>query len=526
MAGGLMQLVAYGAQDLYLTGNPQITFFKTIYRRHTNFSMEYIPQYYRVLPTFSTTQSNTLTVKIDRNADLLHDCYVLIDIPSIYSTKEENFQWVENLGQNFIASAEITVNGALIDKQYSQWLNIWAQLTVTRSKRKAYDEITGNTWDMRYPDKYFGNYSPSTRPTISGRRLYVPLFFWFCVNPGLSIPLISLQYTEIYVNIEFRPLNELFTMWYGLSPDTLYEFGKTGTSPTTGLPEFDRQLFQAIEDAGLPATSASTLVNDLEAQGFGPLNYFWKFVNGTQAPNGLWTQNSYLYCNYIFLDEDERRRFAQVSHEYLITQVQRQQFTGIDGEQVVELKISQPVKEIIFSTQRTDVYTVNQWNNYTNCLYFKSLYDVSFVKNAFNFRQERQFFENDIDPCLPDVEQQFERNNRYDIDEKNIFFSGKLILNGNDRFDERDSVFWNYLESYKYHTNSPDTGIYIYSFGLIPEDFQPSGTCNFSRINRAQLQMSLRQVVNTEINYDINLYALNINVFRIMGGIGSTVFSN
>ena len=529
MAGGLMQLVAYGAQDLYLTGNPQITFFKTIYRRYTNFSMEYIPQYFRVLPTFSTTQRNQLPVKIDRNADLLHDCYVLIDLPNIYSTEAERFQWIENLGENFIASAEITVNGLVIDKHYSNWLNIWAQLTITRSKRRAYDEITGNVWQMRYPDKYYGNYSPTTKPSISGRRLYIPLLFWFCTNPGLSIPLISLQYTEIYLNIEFRALNELFTMWYGLSPDSLYEFGKNGTSPTTGIPNFDKQLFQAIQDATNPVLvnqSASDLVNALELEGYGPLNYFWWFVNGTQAPNGIWTQNSYLFCNYIFLDEDERRRFAQTSHEYLITQCQRQVFGGIDGQQVLELKISQPVKEMIFTTQRTDVYVVNQWTNYTNCLYFNSLYDVSFVKNAFNFRQERDFYTNDIDPCLPDVEQQFFRNNQYDIDERNIFFSGKLILNGNDRFDERDSIFWNWQEAYKYHTNSPDYGIYMYSFSLNPEDFQPSGSCNFSRINRAQLQLNLRQVVNTDIEYDIVVYSPNINVFRVMGGIGSIGFSN
>lgn len=151
MAGGLMQLVAYGSQDLYLTGNPQITFFKSIYRRYTNFSMEYIPQYFRVLPTFSPTQVNTLTVKIDRNADLIHDCYVVVDLPSIYSTEDEKFQWIENVGQNIIQSAEITVNGVQLDIQYSQWMNVWAQLTIDRSKRRSYDEITGNIWQCSSP---------------------------------------------------------------------------------------------------------------------------------------------------------------------------------------------------------------------------------------------------------------------------------------------------------------------------------------------------------------------------------------
>ena len=526
MAGGLMQLVAYGSQDLYLTGNPQITFFKSIYRRHTNFSMEYIPQYFRVLPTFSTNQVNTLTVKIDRNADLIHDCYVVVDLPNIYSTEDEKFQWIENLGQNMIQSAEITVNGVQLDIQYSQWMNVWAQLTIDRSKRRSYDEITGNVWQMQFPDKYYGEYSPTTKPTISGRRLYVPLFFWFCTNPGLSIPLIALQYTDIYINIQFAPLNTLFTMWYGLSPETLYDFGKFGNTPTAGIPNFDTQLFQAIQDANLPNTTAAELVNSLEAIGYGPSNYFWKFVNGTQAPNGIWTQNSYIFVNYIYLDEDERQRFAQTSHEYLITQVQSYEFGGIDGNQTLDLKISQPVKELIFTTQRTDVNVVNQWNNYTNCLYFHSLYDVSFVKNANFFRLERQFVENGIEPCLPDTQEQFSYNQQYDVDNKNILYTGKLILNSNDRFDLRDSIFFNSMESYKYHTNSPDEGIYIYTFGINPEDFQPSGTCNFSRINRAQLQLNMRQVVNTDIEYNVVVYARNINVFRIMGGIGNIVFAN
>jgi len=526
MAGGLMQLVAYGAQDLYLTGNPQITFFKTIYRRHTNFAMEYIPQYYRVQPTFYTTQANKLTVKINRNADLIHDSYIVVDIPNIYSTSAENFQWIENLGQNIIANVELLCNGVLIDKHYGQWLNIWAQLTIDRSKRRSYDEITGNLWEMRFPVKYFGPYSPLTRPTIAARRLYIPFFFSFCVNPGLALPLIALQYADIYINVEFRPLNQWFTMWYGLNPETLYAYGKSGGSPAAGIPNFDIDLFNAIQAAKLPEVTAAELVNTLEAEGFGPLTYFWKFVNGTQAP-GVWSQNSYIFVNYIYLDEDERRRFAQSSHEYLITQVQLQEFTGIDGPVMLEMKIQQPVKELIFSTQRTDVYLVNQWNNYTNCLYFHSLYDISFVKNANYFKQEIEFFDNGINPCLPDVEQQFsETTNQYDIDQKNILFYGKLLLNSNDRFDFRDSIFFNAMEPFKYHTNSPDEGIYCYSFGLTPEDFQPSGTCNFSRINRAQLQLGLRQVVNTDIEYNVELYALNINVFRIMGGIGSIVFSN
>ena len=177
MTGGLMQLVAYGAQDLYLTGNPQVTFFKAVYKRHTNFSMEYIPQYFQTLPTFSTTENTIVQCKIDRNGDLIHDMYLVFDVPPIYSTNNEFFTWIDNLGQNLINYCNVSINGLVIDQLYSQWLNIWSQLTVTRSQKLSYDRMIGNTPDMKNPEVYYGVFAENTQPTISGRRLYVPLPF-------------------------------------------------------------------------------------------------------------------------------------------------------------------------------------------------------------------------------------------------------------------------------------------------------------------------------------------------------------
>lgn len=525
MTGGLMQLVAYGSQDLYLTGNPQITFFKTVYRRYTNFSTEYVAQFYQTLPTFSTTQNTQVSVKINRVADLAYDIYVVLDLPNIYSTTNEKFQWVENLGENLIHSAEITVNGVQLDKQYSQWLNIWYQLTLDRSKRRSYDQMIGNTPDMTIPEKYYGNYSPTTRPSIYGRRLYIPLPFWFCRNPGLSIPLIALQYTEIYVNLEFTRFNDLFTMWYGLSPEQFYEFAKTGNAPITNIPNFDRRLFQEINDKLAPIPAVD-LANELEQSGFTPINYFWKFVNGTGNPEN-WSQNSYLLVNFVYLDDDERRRFAQVSHEYLITQVQRQTFTGLNGSTSLELKLQHPVKELIFTTQRDDVYMVNQWNNYTNCLYYNDLFDVSFLKNVFYAKQSLDFIDNDINTCLPTNEAEItEDPNAFNVNNLNILLHGTLLLNGHERFSVRDNIFFNSLEPFKYQTNSPDLGINVYNFGLNPESQQPSGTANFSRFNRAQLAIKLRTLIDGDIRYNTNVYAYNVNIFRIMGGIGNIVYSN
>ena len=247
MTGGLLQLIAYGSQDLYLTGNPTITFFKAVYRRHTNFSTEYINQSLFVLPSFTPTEDNKVSAKIDRYADLIHDMYVAVDLPNIYSTEEEKFQWIENLGEFLIKSIEITVNGQQIDKLYSEWLNVWAQLNISKSRRQSYNELIGNTPDMTNPAQYNGSINQRADPTIKARRLYIPIPFWICNNPGLSIPLIALQYTEIYVHIEFRRLNELFTMWYGLAPETFFQFATFQQDPNASTSAPSYKTFQAIE---------------------------------------------------------------------------------------------------------------------------------------------------------------------------------------------------------------------------------------------------------------------------------------
>jgi hypothetical protein len=524
MTGGLLQLVAYGSQDLYLTGNPQVSFFKVVYRRHTNFSMEYVVEPFITLPNFSTTENIKVKAKIERHADLVYDIYVVVDIPDIYSSTDERFQWIENLGEYLVYSAEITVEGQQLDIQYSRWLNIFAQLTINKSRRHSYNKMIGNTADMTNPNPYQGSFAPNTPPTIHGRRLYIPLPFWFCLNPGLAIPLIALQYTELYVNIEFRRFNDLFTMWYGVNPETLFTFAKTGGNAGANV---DYQLFQEIEKSPLVSVTANELVNSLEVKGANTQNYFWYFVNGTGATNQGWVQNSNLLINYIYLDVDERRRFAQITHEYLITQIQDHEFDGLNGYGAFEFKIQHPVRELIFATQRDDVYTVNERSNYSNCLYHHNFANNGFVKNLLDFREEVQFQENNIGPCLDANPSDFVNDSEaFNLNNQNILLSGVLKLNGHERYAPRDVTFYNALEPFKYHTNSPDIGVNIYSFGLRPEEFQPNGTCNFSRINKAQFFYHLRNVVNSNVKYKIYLLAPNFNVFRIMGGIGELVFAN
>lgn len=515
MPGGLMQLISYGAEDLYLTGNPQITFFKYVYRRHTNFANEYIENLFDPQPSFSTTERSQGRVKVDRHGDLLYDNYLIYTLPNVNSFPQENFQWVRNIGHRIIHYVEITVDGQKIDKQYGRWMDIWGELTTTDSKRFAYDRLIGNNYYKLRPRH--GNYYPDkgNNITIPSTELLIPFHFWFCDNPGLAIPLIALQYTEIYFNIEFNELNELFT------------FGRDNLSPCA--------FFSKNNDDPLKCT--------LEQNGWSSQNIFWKFVNRQD-----WNQFTFILSNYIYLDTDERRKFAQTSHEYLIHQVQFMDFNGLkSGQNTREFFFFHPTKELIWTLQNNRTNLLNDWNNYT---FVDQFHDYNNLKleyiNKFDFLNQPSdtaFLQN-TNSFITDIETQpqicdqpfFLGNNLSKTlafnDYTNILLSAKLKFNGNDRFEERSHSFFNFLQPYKYHTHSAREGIYVYSFALNPEIYQPSGTCNFSRIQRSELCLNIRKDIcdPDDINsliinsYTLRLYGLNYNVFRILGGIGSIVF--
>ena len=379
MGGGLMQLVAYGAQDIYLTGNPQITFFKVVYRRHTNFSMEAIQQ------TFNGTVGvgNRQTATISRNGDLVYRMYL-----EYTSTAANND---DNPGHGGIGSVELEIGGQRIDKHYGHWMENWVQLTEPNDAGLTMDIATAGSGTK------FQNMAGAggAIATGGGDECTVPLQFWFCRNPGLALPLIALQYHEVKVIVEWRSDN--------------------GVAPTS---------------------------------------------------EELWAE-------YIYHDTDERRRFAQVSHEYLIEQVQHQDIT----EKTTELNFNHPVKELIWAGK---------------------------TLTATNAR----------DPIVPTHFQ--------------------LKLNGHDRFATRPTKYFAQTQIWQHHTGTPvqtgNTGtvgvgkaavdeICVYSFALKPEEHQPSGTCNFSRIDNAQL-------VATGTASNMDIYAVNYNVLRIMSGMGGLAYSN
>ena len=388
MGGGLMQLVAYGAQDIYLTGNPQITFFKVVYRRHTNFSME------SILQTWSGSNLNDgrCTATISRNGDLVHRMYL-----EMSGTAEDG---TNNIGSAIIESVELEIGGQRIDKHTGLWMETWAELTEPNPTGTTAQHIVAGAGTLFQNMSGMGGVDGNT----DAYNINVPLQFWFCRNPGLALPLIALQYHEVKVILNHK---------------------------------------------------------------FGTL------MTGGQKVNNLW-------CDYIYLDTDERRRFAQVSHEYLIEQVQEQPFNS----ETQDLNFNHPVKELIWVCPTSGSGTATSTTLTTPI----SVGDATY----------------------------------------------QLKLNGHDRFAARDSRYFSRTQIWEHHTGSgglDSTGggsgrfndsINVYSFALKPEEHQPSGTCNFSRIDNAQLVTNSGAAIGALSV----IYAVNYNVLRIMSGMGGLAYSN
>ena len=516
MGGGLMQLVAYGAQDIYLTGNPQITFFKVIYRRHTNFSMESIEQTFNGTADFG----KKVTCTISRNGDLMYRVYLQVTLPAHSTKADQSFRWLNWIGHVLVKSVEVEIGGQRMDKQYGDWLHIWNELTQTPGHQAGYANMVGNV--------------PKLTQVISGANgavpattLFIPLQFWFCRNPGLALPLIALQYHEVKINLEFRDLKDCY--W-------------------------------AVDAAGQNLDCCLSL------------------------------DAASLYVDYIYLDTDERRRFAQVSHEYLIEQVQ---FTGKESLNStcnkVKLNFNHPCKELIWVVQPEDnigcasakaggkqhfnftdridytYYTgtpsdplgggmggasaAAMWNSAALPLFGKTTAGVfteagadgdcsgtagtanggvgenaNASASAVAFSSSQGVVHNNIMNPNQNGSPLFDQG-------ENCTLTAKLQLNGHDRFSEREGRYFNLVQPYQHHTNVPATGINVYSFGLKPEEHQPSGTCNMSRIDNATLQLNLttNSITNTDgSNRSVNahVYATNYNVLRIMSGMGGLAYSN
>jgi hypothetical protein len=432
MGGGLMQLVAYGAQDIYLTGNPQITFFKVVYRRHTNFAMEAVEQ----TMNGSAAYGGKAVATVSRNGDLVGRMYVehTVEIDDSAGSSSEQ---ANNYGHALLRTVTCEIGGQEIDKQTGRWMQIWADLTEFNPTGSvptaATTALLGEGTDATLFQKMSGTGKGSAATDTQAKKTYkifVPLQFWFNRNPGLALPLIALQYHEVKVTIQFENENLL------------------------------------VQDTGGNCTDKVELK---------------------------------LYADYIYLDTDERRRFAQVSHEYLIEQVQTQDFSMTSGTKASHnLTFNHPVKELVWQCSKAN-------------------------QNSSPLTSAMAGNESTL-ACGMTMD------------------SGTvgLKLNGHERFAERDVKYFTRTQVWQHHTGNSGTvaadSVGVYSFALKPEEHQPSGTCNFSRIDNAELVATITGAAgsgkpghndnNTPNPDTLHVYAVNYNVLRVMSGMGGLAYSN
>ena len=419
MGGAILQLAAKGAQDSYLIDKPEITFFKTVYRRHTNFSIETIETVFSNTVDFG----NKIKCIIPAKGDLISNLYVKINLSELPQNCNGNVHafWINSIGHALLSEIELRIGGLLIDRHYSEWMEVWGELTQNEEKRAGYFEMIGKITD---------GLSTINKEKFKGPlQLYVPLNFWFCRNIGVALPLVGLQYHEVELSIKIRPFDECYIT-----------------------------------------------------------------TDGSKVQGGNYLSMC-LLIDYIYLDTHERKQFAQNSHEYLIEQVQFIKNSPVisGSSSNIPISFNHPVKEIIWFLRRTDVgdFVVDACNEI-----------VSYGNDWFNF--------SDTIGQIHGFQDTFDK--------------AYLQMNGSSRFSPQSADYFRLLQTYIRHSRVPSKQIYVYSFALRPEEYQPTGSCNYSRIDNSILNLTFKS--GQSVTYDGHIYATNYNVLRIKGGMAGLAYSN
>jgi hypothetical protein len=547
-----MQLVAYGAQDVYLTGSPQITFFKVVYRRHTNFAVEPIPQTFNGSADFG----RTVTCTLNRNGDLITAVYVNVSLPATMGVHNNSWGYVRRLGLATVQHYKIEIGGSKIDEQYGDWLNIWYELTHKSGQERGFAKMIGDVPELT-------TISDGDKPAY---QLYIPLQLWFNRNNGLALPLIALQYHDVRLTIDFRQASQVVNkLTTSASPvvqmndaqliiDYVYLDSEERKRFAQASHEYLIEQLQFTGSESLPS-----LTNKYRLNFNHPSKYLiWaphleSYANPTNyvayATDGNWDKARDQFAKIVWLatraglssgegsfeiTDPSGNEIADpgasswVNHDLINSKVSAQLiFTGSGaGDYAGNNHLTQPatIDNVVLISNN---FTIDDISTPTDSV--ASLFASSAVPSVVS---------NFLNANSLTVIDHFNYGNFIDRTD-NPVASAKLQLNGSDRFQERDGFYFNYVHPYQYFTNTPADGINVYSFALKPEEHQPSGSCNFSRIDNATLNVSigLRNTTNTpgylqnyvggnNSNSLLNIYTVNYNVFRVMSGMGGLAYSN
>lgn len=491
MGGGVLQLILTGYQDTYFICNPEITFFKTVYKQYSSFAMESIPQYFNINADFGTR----VTCTVSKNADLISKIYLVVNIPPIgafidYSGetgvgngKIAQCAWVEKIGFQLIKTIELEIAGKIIDRQYGDWMNIWSELTTPISKLNGLNKMIGNI--------------PSLTTFTNGKNgylVYVPLMFYFCRNSSLAFPLVALENADVKINVEFNTLDDCLTLspshYILINEDMVYmEPNELIMQTYQNVIYYARFVYYDIQNKKLYYTKITPESFDTNTKIYSVVNNY--SVTPTDIERlyldknryfpqtlGLSLSSALLMVDYIYLQPDERLRFARNDHTYIIDTVQ------FDNDKIlyhahnkIKLSYTNPCKELIFRANY-DYFSSGYSNdkfNYTNAP--KGVVQTSLIKTI------------------------------------------QLLLNGQERIKETEANYYEWIQIFENHSKSPSIGIGCYSFALKPEDMLVTGSCNFSKMDDIVLQVTIDKGVNYTRPIKIRVYAVTVNILKIKNGI-------
>jgi hypothetical protein len=498
MAGGLMQLIAVGQQNIILNGNPSKTFWKTTFKKYTNFGKQNFRLDYTGSPVLNLTTESTFTFSVKRYADLLMDCYICVTLPSIWSpilppyevtnpdgsTTTTNwapyeFKWIQNLGAQIISRITINCGNQQLQQYSGQYILASAQRDFNSQKLALFNEMIGNTLDLNdpgnsgarvnsYPNTYYTTSPAGAQPSINGRILYIPLGAWFNLSTFQAFPLVALQYNELQINVSFRPINEWFTIRDVMDYPNNF--------PVVA-PNFNQSYMQFYRFLQTPPDET-----------LGPNSYV--------DTRTSWNADINLNCTYAFLSNDEADVFAKNEQKYLIKQVYESTFYNVTGQNKINLDSIGMIISWMFYFQRSDANLRNEWSNYTNWPYNYMPQDVEPASTAGNIPNPSNnvsypFLGPGLNPdgtlsglAITGV------YNPQNI--KDILVALGILLDGQYRENILDAGVYNFIEKYVRTAGYAPPGLFCYNFCLNTDPFQlqPSGAMNMSRFTNIQLEMT------------------------------------
>lgn len=502
MAGGLLNIISVGNNNVFLTGNPTKTFFKVVYSKYTNFGLQKFRIDFDGLRDLRLTEESKFTFKIPRYAELLMDTFLVITLPDIWSpiyhpcaqTKNKwvpyEFKWIRDLGTHIVKEISISCGSNLIQKYSGEYLSAMVDRDFDANKKELFNQMIGNVAELNdpanshgrvntYPSSYYNTSTLNAEPSIRGRNLYIPINAWFTLNSKCAFPLVCLQYNELYVTVTLRAIQDMFQIRdiFDIS------FGNPYIRPDFNIAE--HQMYRFLQPP--PSVDVST-----------------QFYENT---NTSWKADVHLICTYCFLSKDEAQLFASEDQVYLLKDIVEYKFNDVAGTKKLELKSSGMISNWMWFFRRNDANMRNEWSNYTNWPYRQLPSNLVIAPEAppddgsSPFNVGPYFHPSGVQTGIS-ITGDFTDDNRMEIMQ-----TMGILLNGDYRENLLERGVYDYIEKYTRTNGFAKKGIYCYNFCLntSPFEYQPSGAINLSKFKTIELEITthLPRIDPVNSTYDI-----------------------